>query len=95
MVEDCSSKGDRCIIGDVNCQLGREAGPRGIKWNSNGKKLYKMMQECNLVAADLLDISNGPEYTFLRENIGESYIDHCLLSKYTMLKLVVSLKSTS
>ena len=25
-----SSQGDVCIIGDVNCQFGREAGPRGI-----------------------------------------------------------------
>ena len=44
----------------------------------------EMMQECDLIAADMSDIATGPCYTFLRNGIGTSYIDHCLVSKKLM-----------
>ena len=81
-MEWLSTEGLVCVVGDLNAQLGPEAGPRGrnLQPSRLGALLLRMMSKCNLVAVDMLETSTGPGYTFLRGERPISYIDHCLLS---------------
>ena len=81
-MERLSTEGLVCVVGDLNAQLGTEAGPRGrnLQPSRLGALLLRMMSKCNLVAVDMLVTSTGPCYTFLRGERPISYIDHCLLS---------------
>ena len=83
---DLQSKEVVCIIGDLNVKFDVISGRRGdgIPPSRYCKITLEMMQECDLIAADMSDIATGPYYTFLRNGIGTSYIDHCLVSRKLM-----------
>jgi hypothetical protein len=79
--EEYLSEGNVVLIGDVNAQFGREAGPRGWgKTSKNGKALIRLIRENHMVIADLESDTEGPKYSFVSNWGTISYLDHCMLS---------------
>ena len=87
----CSSQGEILIIGDTNCNFGPEIGPRGYGITTkNAKTLHRICTDNDM---NIIDLSShfcvGPMYTFYVEGVGQSYIDHCIISSQ-LSKCVVS-----
>ena len=81
LIDASQVDGEIIILGDTNCHLGAEVGPRG--WGDttqNAKKLVNMMKRSSLTPVDMLSACSGPNYTYYVEHIGRSYIDHIIIS---------------
>lgn len=73
--------GHLLVMGDLNCHFGPEVGIRGSgKTSRQAKLLLSATQRNSLTVVDMGPICQGPNYTFFSENIGQSYIDHCIVS---------------
>ena len=89
VIEQCQIKGDVIVIGDTNCHFGDEVGIR--TWGTTtgqAKKLLKMIKDKNLEIVDISHIASGPNYTYMKENIGKSYIDHIMISRSMVDKVI-------
>ena len=79
----CKSSGEVIVIGDMNAHFGQEYGPRF--WGdttANARHLVQCIDNNNLYMLDAtVEGCKGPCYTFHVENVGTSYVDHCLITK--------------
>lgn len=91
LIMELKEKGHVCIIGDMNAQLGHEAGPRGSTWSKQGRSLFEMVTRCGLCVVDLSEKASGPCETYRKDGIGKSYVDHCLVD-VKFLRYVKSVK---
>ena len=71
------------VMGDFNVQLGIDGGPRGTGICSNlGRRILDML--CNedilMSCCDMSYKGQGPVFTFQRQGIGKSWIDHIFVS---------------
>ena len=74
--------GEVIIIGDMNCHFGPNVGTRGWgKTSRQGYNLLRLADQQSLTIIDMQEMCTGPCYTYHVEGVGESYIDHCLISK--------------
>jgi hypothetical protein len=81
LVQQCQKDGEVVIIGDTNCHFGTEVGPRySGKTTYNAKQFLKMTSRNDLHIADRCAPCTGPSYTFFVEGVGESYVDHVIIS---------------
>ena len=78
----CKLDGEIVVIGDVNCHFGSDVSARCWgQTTSQAKQLMKMVRNQNLTIADISEIGNGPTYSYSKQNIGKSYIDHVIVSQ--------------
>ena len=66
----------------MNCHFGKEVDARFEgKTTKNAKSLLSMVERQNMYIVDGSKLCTGPNYTFYVEGVGESYIDHIIISK--------------
>ena len=89
LVGKCKQEGEVIIMGDTNCNFGKQIAPRfnGVT-TRNANVLLDMIKMYNLEIFFGYDICNGPRYTFEVEGVGSSYIDHCFRSAVMWDRLV-------
>lgn len=81
IVNQCKLQGEVIVIGDTNCHFGPEVGPRCWgKTTAQAKKLSNFVMRNELYIVDILASTKGPVYSYKKENIGMSYIDHVIVS---------------
>ena len=90
---ECDIKDEVIIVGDTNAHFGQGNGVRFWgKSTRNGRMLFDFVHNNNLILIDS-DPNKciGPNYTFYVENVGKSYIDHCITSSSIaeMVKCVI------
>ena len=71
--------GDVLIMGDFNCHFGTDVGARG--WGKTTRQaghLLQVIKRHGLKIVDLDSSCEGPNFTYFSENIGKTYIDHCI-----------------
>jgi hypothetical protein len=82
IIDQCLGQGEVIIMGDLNCHFGSSLGPRfSGSSTTNAKQFIKMVDRLalNIVDGDA-NVCAGPCYTFHVDNVGESYIDHVVVS---------------
>ena len=80
-IEQCKTKGEVVIIGDINCHFGTDIDSRFWgKSTPNAKKMLQEIYKQNLAVVDGQHMCDGPNYTFHVEGVGTSYVDHCIAS---------------
>ena len=81
--------GNTIVIGDINCHFGSGAGLRTWgKTTPQAKKFQRILYECDMEIIDIGNMGQGPTYTFYREGIGKSYIDHVCVSRNLLSKVI-------
>jgi hypothetical protein len=80
-IEHCLHDGEVIIIGDINCHFGPDIGVRFTgKSTPHAKQFLKMVNRKQLCILDKDNICTGPTYSFYVEGVGESYVDHVIVS---------------
>ena len=80
LIINLNSTGTVMILGDINAHIGfRTTRSWGIS-SYTGKIFDSCMNRNDMIIADLLPSTTGPNYTFNR-NDRYSYVDHCVISK--------------
>ena len=88
----CKLSGEVLIIGDTNAHFGPELGNRFWgRTTPNARLLNKCTQAHDMVIIDAeWSRCKGPKYTFAVENVGSSYVDHCIASRLLSNMNVIS-----
>ena len=82
LITKCQLDGEVMVIGDYNCHFGIEQGPRFTgSTTRHGRLMIDMLNSRSMVLVDSLATCVGPTYTFRVDGVGESYIDHCAISR--------------
>ena len=76
------------IVGDINAHIRVNSYRSWGVSSQNGKLFNSSMNRHDMIIADLLPSTIGPNYTFNRNNCF-SYVDHCVISSHSV-GLVVS-----
>ena len=89
VIAKCRITGEVIVIGDTNCHFGNEVGDRCWgKSTPNAKMLLNVTRSHGLKIIDTFsDLCTGPCYTFNVDNVGRSYIDHCIISDFVLLNV--------
>ncbi len=53
----------------------------GVKTTDQARLMLNMVEKTNIEITDIGPKGKGPNYTYYREKMGNSYIDHVLVSK--------------
>ncbi len=81
LIERCSCDGEVVILGDFNCNFGSEVGTRFSGTTTpNARKLINLCNRKGLLIVYKDVMCSGPKYSFFVEGVGESYVDHVIVS---------------
>ena len=83
VINICRVSGEVIVIGDTNAHFGEEVGERFWgKTTPNAKVMLKCVKDNEMIVLDANhNHCSGPAYTFAVENVGSSYVDHCIISQ--------------
>ena len=82
LIIKCQIHGEIVIIGDTNCNFGRNIGHRFSGISTGNANYFKhVIDQCELDIVDGMELCQGARYSFHVDGIGTSYVDHCVTSK--------------
>ena len=89
-VKELQNEGDVCIMGDMNGDMGNSAGPRlSYPATERGRKIWALCNRLGLFSVNSQKETTGPLHTFKAHNIGQSYIDYCLVDMVMLTSVSV------
>ena len=83
LIREYSKSGNIVVMGDFNAHLGASCGVRGTgHCDAKGARLRDAMynESVQMICADTSPRGSGPMYTFSKEGMGQSWIDHIFVS---------------
>ncbi len=77
----CKNDGEIIVIGDTNWHFGKEVNIRCWgKTTDQARLMLNMEEKTNIEITDIRPKGKGLNYTYYREKMGKSYIDHVVVS---------------